>query len=81
MEMYHMTGDGEYITGILLEDFGNHITQWGELREKFGHLQAWCKTGSNDWYTVPGCDIGRGRWEGVTESNVPECVRVAEMLR
>lgn len=81
LDMYHMTLDGEYVTGFPVVTTAIQVTQWAQIREEFGHTQAWCKTGTNDWYTVPACNVGRGRWEGVEESNVPECVRMAEILR
>ncbi|AXC36484.1 hypothetical protein HOT57_gp40 [Pseudomonas phage phCDa] len=80
-EMYHMTKDGQYVTGEIATHDMSQVTQWAQLRETYAGMQSWCKTGNNSWHTVAACDIGRGRWESVFENIVPESVRMAEMLR
>ena len=79
-KMYHMTLDGAYVTGITAGNYDKDRDMWAALRTEYAGMQSWrlsCET----WFTVSAADIGRGRWEGVPANNVPECVRMAEILR
>jgi hypothetical protein len=85
--MIHFTRDGEYVDGVALTENQSADT---EIRRKLANTyescQAWTYTGPKGstaglWYSIPAAGLPWARWEPETISTVPECVRVAEMLR
>ena len=79
-EIYHLTMDGEYVTGELMGKGAHSTENLNKFRNTYAGCQGWCKS-QGDWYTIPAAGIGYARWEGISEKDVPECVRMAELVR
>lgn len=76
----HLTLDGEYIISYDMDKNWYLPTNQQKLGNTYPSHQAWCNTGT-EWYTIPVAGIAFSRWDSIAAANVPECVRMAEMLR
>ena len=81
--LVHLTLDGEYITSYKMGADWYERDNLCKLVNTYPGHQAWCKNeGSNSmWHTVPVAGIGYSRWDGVADKDVPEVVRMAEIMR
>lgn len=78
--VYHQTLDGDYVDGVVMAQGAHSPDNLSKYRNTYAGHQSWCFY-ANGWYTLPAAGIGMSRWEGCTTNSVPECVRMAEMLR
>ena len=81
--MVHVTQDGEYVTGIDMNKSGTFANDNMEkIRNTYAGCHGWVKTGTlGNWVDVPMAGFGYSRWGNTAEKDVPDCVRMAEMLR
>lgn len=79
-EMYHITKDGKYIDGLLMDTGSHTVTNLSRIRNTYADCHAWCNA-SGTWYNTPVNSVGFARWEGCYVEAVPECVRMAELLK
>lgn len=78
--VYHQTLEGEYVDAAVMGKNAHSIDNLSKYRATYAGCQSWCFY-DDTWYTIPAAGIGVARWEGCMTSSVPECVRMAEMLR
>lgn len=81
--MVHITKEGQYVTGIDMKEDGAFANDnMAKLRQTYEGCHGWSKaSSSNDWVDVPMAGFGYSRWSSTAAKHVPECVRMAEMLR
>lgn len=79
----HITYDGEYVTSYIMDPTWYKKENQRQMMNSYPGHQAWCRSADLDgsWYTIPVAGIGFSRWDSVAENNVPEVVRVAELMR
>jgi hypothetical protein len=78
--MFHFTKDGEYVDGVPISNKQSNSDEvLKKLAQTYEGCYSWCK--ANEWMSMAAIALPFARWEPQLESCVPECVRVAEMLR
>lgn len=80
MYMFHFTRDGEYVDGVSVNNKQSNANLFlQKLANTYGGCHVWCK--ANEWMSMVAVALAYERWSPELESNIPECVRVAELLR
>ena len=80
MYMFHITKDGEYVDGI---DVTMRQSSHDEYLQKLANTYEGCHTWvfANEWMSIATAGMAFARFMPELESNVPECVRLAEYVR
>lgn len=78
--MIHITDGIQYVTGVQTDPSFWAPANLTKLRQTYEGMYCWTKSGDS-WYGVTMVALGYARWEGEKTNCVPECVRVAEMLK
>lgn len=79
--MLHLTKDGQYVTGIDMNGGTSHTNaELSKIRTTYADCHGWAMS-MNSWFNIPAVGLGHARWDGSNAADVPECVRVAELLR
>lgn len=80
-ELFHITKDGQYVDGVDMSKPDAYSTvHYSQIRNTYEGCHAWCKSGET-WFDTPAVAVGFARWDTSAEADVPECVRMAEILR
>jgi pyrroloquinoline quinone (PQQ) biosynthesis protein C len=78
--MFHFTKDGEYVDGVGVSNQQSMSQLFlQQLANTYEGCHTW--TFAVQWHSMPAVALAYERWSPETTSTVPECVRVAEMLR
>ena len=82
--MFHFTRDGKYVDGVLvsLGESGNQ-TFLQQLAETYCGCHAWVylPSGKGEWVQMVAVALPFAAWQPEANTNVPECVRTAELMR
>lgn len=80
VHMYHFTRDGAYDDGCLLTE---QQAMSNELMRKYANTYEGCHAWvfAKVWYHMPAAGLSFARWEQANDSDVPMCVRMAEIVR
>jgi hypothetical protein len=81
MLMYHVTRDGDYVDGILVDQANWSIADMHKVVATYEGCHLWWRARDGDWYSIPTAGIAYARWEPELLNSVPEIVRTAEIMR
>lgn len=81
MLMYHVTKDGEYVDGILVDQANWSIADMFKVVATYEGCHLWWRAWDGDWYSIPAAGTAYARWEPELINSVPEIVRTAEIMR
>lgn len=81
MYMFHFTKDGEYVDGTPVTNNQSQDSEFAQqLAQTYEGCHAWVYSGTQ-WMSIVAVALPWERWSPESESNVPECVRIAEYVR
>lgn len=78
--MAHLTLDGVYVTSRVMDQNWYLPSNMQKLATTYEKHQAWCLSAEH-WYTIPVAGLLFSRWDTTRTEDVPEMVRIAELLQ
>lgn len=79
--MFHFTKDGKYVDGAPVTNNQSQDSEFAQqLAQTYEGCHGWVKAGTQ-WMSIVAVALPWERWSPESESNVPECVRLAEYVR